>query len=91
MFFFKPVTRTFNENVPGTFELQYTSPKSDSSGLRYSVRVTRKSDLAKVRQHQRQPTIANPKRSRMVIKSITVLYIMTNASKGSMATFVLCE
>ena len=35
-------------------------PKSDSSGLRYSVRVTRKSNLAEVRQHQRQPTIANP-------------------------------
>ena len=63
--------------------------KSDSSGLslRYFVRVTRKSDLVEVRQHERQPTIANPKRSRMVIKSITVLSIITNA----MATFVLCE
>ena len=58
--------------------------------LNYSVRVTRKSDLAEVRQHQRRPTIANPNHSRMVIKSITV-YNMTNASKGSMATFILCE
>ena len=40
-----------------------TSPKSDSSELRHSVRFTQKSDLAEVCQHHRQPEMANHKRS----------------------------
>ena len=71
-------------------EINKTSSKSDSSGLRYSVRVTRKSDLAEVRQHQRQPKTTNHKGSHRV-NQLTVLYIMTTASKVTMTTFVLCE
>ena len=51
------------------------------------IRLSRSPSTPKAaddRKPQMQPYV-------MVIKSIIVLYIMTTTSKGSMATFVLCE